>query len=78
MATNKLNPAATAAVDAVVASHPRTCARDLLVEAHAAANRAQQNLRGDEVDMYVFLTHRKDCGYDCDSGCPVSGKPPRN
>ena len=31
-----------------------------------------------EVDMYIFLKHRPDCGVDCDDECPVTGEPANN
>jgi len=66
------------AIDTVVAKYPNRCARDILRAAHVAATAAQPTTPLHEVDMYVFLKHRPDCGMDCDEQCPVTGKPCHN
>ena len=74
-----LSQATCAALDALVAKHPVCCGRDLLGRAAKAARQTQPDL-GDpsEVDMYIFLKHRPECGVDCDDECPVTGEPADN
>jgi len=72
---SKLSAATLATIDTVVAKYPNTCARDILPVAYVVAT-AGAPLH--EVDMYIFLVHRPDCGMDCDEKCPVTGKPCNN
>ena len=75
---SNLTAATLTAIDTVVAKYPNRCARDILPVAYKAATAAQHATPLHEVDMYVFLKHRPDCGMDCDDECPVTGKPCRN
>jgi len=81
MATNqysRLAPSTLAAIDAVAAKYPKRCGRDILPVAYKAVTAAQPAAPLHEVDMYVFLVRRPDCGMDCDEQCPVTGKPCHN
>jgi hypothetical protein len=75
---SELSAATLATIDTVVAKYPNTCARDILPVAYKVVTAAHPGAPLHEVDMYVFLVHRPDCGMDCDEQCPVTGKPCNN
>ena len=74
-----LSQATCDALDALAAKHPKCCGRDLLDQGATVADKLQPDLDDPmEVDMYIFLKHRPDCGVDCDDECPVTGEPANN
>ena len=76
---SNLSPATCNALDALAAKHPVCCGRDLLARAAKVARQTQPDLATPEqVDMYIFLKHRPECGMDCDDECPVTGQPANN
>ena len=75
---SNLVPSTLTTIDTVVAKYPTRCARDILPVDYKAVTAAQPAAPLHEVDMYVFLVLRPDCGMDCDEQCPTTGKPCHN
>ena len=75
---SNVSQSARLAIAEVVSRYPNRCGRDVLRAAHLAAAKLQPNVPLGEVDMFVFLELRQECGMDCDEECPVTGKPCRN
>lgn len=56
-----------AAVQAIIAANPKACYRTLERKLHKAGVL-------DEAAGKALAAARPGCGYDCDEGCPVSGR----